>query len=177
MTPNNGNIPYFFHIIPVFRIPSIPKTDQYLGSMEQKWIPNTDLICRYAVCSIHLQLNDPNIEINPCCVSKILKMTSMDLGNQCFKTCSWIPLTMVKPLLLNSALLEIRIPAQLLIVHMQVHYWKKNSKYTYCLRNPLTFADSAYFLWNLLTVAESRTTCYIWNPQQNKSADKIYVTG
>ena len=122
MTPNNGYIPYLFHIIPVFRIPSIPNTDQYLGSMEQKWIPNTDLICRYAVCSIHSQLNDPNIEVNPCCVSKILKMTSMDLGNQCFKTCSWIPLTMVKPLLLNSALLEIRIPAQLLIVHMQVHY-------------------------------------------------------
>ena len=37
-------------------------------------------------------------------------MTSTDLGNQCFKTCSWIPLTMVKFLLLNSALLEIRVP-------------------------------------------------------------------
>ena len=36
-------------------------------------------------------------------------MTSTDLGNQCFKTCSWIP--KVKSLLLNSALLEIRIPA------------------------------------------------------------------
>ena len=37
-------------------------------------------------------------------------MTSTDLGNQCFKTCSWIPLTMVKFLLLHSALLEIRVP-------------------------------------------------------------------
>ena len=39
-------------------------------------------------------------------------MTSTDLGNRCFKTCSWISLTiMVKSLLLNSAMLEIRIPA------------------------------------------------------------------
>ena len=38
-------------------------------------------------------------------------MTSTDLGNQCFKTCSWIPLIMVKSLLLNSILLDIRIPA------------------------------------------------------------------
>ena len=38
-------------------------------------------------------------------------MTSTDLGNQCFKTCSWMPLTMVKSWLLNSALLVIRIPA------------------------------------------------------------------
>ena len=38
-------------------------------------------------------------------------MRSTDLGNQCFKTCSWIPLAMFKSLLLNSALLEIRIPA------------------------------------------------------------------
>ena len=58
----------------------------------------------------------PNIEIVRCCVSKILKMTSTDLDNQCFKNCSWIPLTMDKSLFLNSALLEIRIPAQLLIV-------------------------------------------------------------
>ena len=36
-------------------------------------------------------------------------MTSTDLGNQCIKTCSWIPLTkFLKSLLLNSALLEIR---------------------------------------------------------------------
>ena len=64
----------------------------------------------------------PNIEIVRCCVSKILKDDITDLSNQCFKTCSWIPLAMVKSLLLNSASLEIRIPAQLLIVHMQVQY-------------------------------------------------------
>ena len=56
-------------------------------------------------------------------------MTSTDLGNQCFKTCSWIPLTMVKSLLLNSALLEIKIPAF-------------NCSYTFSvlnkIRNPLT---------------------------------------
>ena len=47
-------------------------------------------------------------------------MTSTDLGNQGFETCSWIPLTMVKSLLLNSALLEIRIPDLAFNVLMQV---------------------------------------------------------
>ena len=70
-------------------------------------------------------------------------MTSTDLGNQCFKTCSWILLTMVKSLLLNSALLEIRIPAHLLIVQMQVQYWTKFGIHLVCwihlhLRTPLT---------------------------------------
>ena len=36
MTPNNGYIPYLFHVIPVLGIPLIPNTDQFLGSMEQK---------------------------------------------------------------------------------------------------------------------------------------------
>ena len=107
-------------------------------------------------------------------------MTSTDLGNQCFKTCSLIPMTRVKTLLLNSALLEIRIPAQLLIVHMQVQIWTKFGIHLQFLRNLLTFADSTYFLRNPLTVAESRTTsytCLLRNAQQNKCADKIYVTG
>ena len=34
-----------------------------------------------------------------------------EIVNQCFKICSWIPLTIVKFLLLNSALLKIIIPA------------------------------------------------------------------
>ena len=67
-------------------------------------------------------------------------MTSTSLGNQCFKTCSWIPLTMIKSLLLNSALQEKKIPAQFLIVHMQVQM----NPLTVCviqfhLRIPLTF--------------------------------------
>ena len=40
--------------------------------------------------------------------------------------------------------------------------------------------DSTYILLNPHTVAESRTTSYIYllrHPQQNKCADKIYVTG
>ena len=44
----------------------------------------------------------------------------------------------------------------------------------------LHFADSNYILRNPLTVAESKTTsciCLLQNPQQNKCADKIYVTG
>ena len=65
----------------------------------------------------------PNIENVWCCFSKNLTDDiHTDLGNQYFKTCSWIPLTLVNPLLLNSTLLEIRIPGQRLIVHMQVHY-------------------------------------------------------
>ena len=106
-------------------------------------------------------------------------MTSTGLGNQCLKTCSWIPPTRFKSLLLNSALLEIKIPAQLLIVHMQVHYWT-NSESTNSSWNPLIFADSAYILRNPLTVAESRTTSYICllrNPHQSKCADKINVAG
>ena len=38
-------------------------------------------------------------------------MTTTDLGNQFFKTCSRIPLTTVKSFSLNSALLDIRRPA------------------------------------------------------------------
>ena len=46
--------------------------------------------------------------------------------------------------------------------------------------DPLTFADSTYIIGNPLSVAESKTTsyiCFLRNPQQNKCADKIYVTG
>ena len=62
-------------------------------------------------------------------------MTSTDLGNHCLKTCSWIPLTMVKSLLLNSALLEIRVPAQILCVHMQVQYWTKFGIHLQCAKS------------------------------------------
>ena len=64
-----------------------------------------------AICCVLYFSMTPNFEIIRCCVYKILKVTSSDLGNQCFETCSWTPLTMVKSLLSNSALLEIRIPA------------------------------------------------------------------
>ena len=71
----------------------------------------------------------------------------------------------------------------------------KTRESTYNLRNPPTnfagsiyicgfhlhlhFADSTYILRNPVSVAESRTTSYIclWNPQQNKFADKYYLTG
>ena len=81
----------------------------------------------------------PNEEIFRCFLSKILKDDiSTDLGNQCFKTSSCILLTMVNSLLLNSALLEIRTPTLLLIVHMQVHYWTKIGIHL-ILPTPLTF--------------------------------------
>ena len=81
----------------------------------------------------------PDKEVFRCCLSKIPKDDiSTDLGNQCFKTSSWILLTMVNSLLLNSALLEIRTPTQLSIVHMQVHYWTKIGIHLN-LRTPLTF--------------------------------------
>ena len=59
-------------------------------------------------------------------------MISSDFGNQCLKTCSWIPLIMVKSLLLNSALLEIRIPA----LAFNSSYASLVLKKT---RNPVTF--------------------------------------
>ena len=87
---------------------------------------------------------------------KYWKMTSTDLGNQCFRTCSWIPLTMVKILLFNSALLEIRKPAQLLIVHMQVRYWTKFGTH-------LQFAESIYICGFRLNFGESTYSCGIQN--------------
>ena len=105
-------------------------------------------------------------------------MTSTDLVNKCFEICSWIPLTMVKSLPLNSALLLTKNPA--LAFNCSYASSEKNSESSYSLRNPLTFADSFYILWNPITVTESITTSYIRllrNPQCNKCADKIYVTG
>ena len=64
-----------------------------------------------AICCVLYFSVTPNFEIIRCCVYKILKVTSSDLGNQCFETCSWTPLTMVKSFLSNSTLLEITIPA------------------------------------------------------------------
>ena len=99
----------------------------------------------------------PNIEIIRCCVSKILKDDIHSLGNQCFKTCSWIPLTMVESLLLNSALRETRVPALVF-----------NCSYASSVLNRN---------WNPLTVCAIRlhlrialTSCGIhlqlWNPKQ-----------
>ena len=85
---------------------------------------------------------------------KYKKMTSADLGIQSLKICAWIPLTMVKSLLLKSALLEIKIPAQLLIVHMQVQYWTKFGIH-------LQFAESTYICGFRLQFAESIYSCGI----------------
>ena len=46
MTPNKEFIPHLFQFIPVFGIPSIPNTEQYLGSMEsQKLTYHGDMLC------------------------------------------------------------------------------------------------------------------------------------
>ena len=48
------------------------------------------------------------------------------------------------------------------------------------LRIQLKICGFHLHFWNPLTVAESRTTsynCLLRNPQQNKCADKVYVTG
>ena len=79
------------------------------------------------------------------------KVTSTDLVNKCFEICSWIPLTMVRFLPLNSALLWTRIAA----IAFKCSYtsWIINkilNPLTVCgirlhLRIPLTnFADSAH---------------------------------
>ena len=67
-------------------------------------------------------------------------MTSADLVNQCFKTCSSIQLTMIKSSLLNSALLRIRILALAF-----------NSSYASSVmiktRNPLTLCGIRWQFW------------------------------
>ena len=88
-------------------------------------------------------------------------MTSIDLVNQCFKVWSWIPLTMVKSLLLNSASAY------------------ANSVINKFLNSSTVCGFRLQILRISLTVAESRTTSYICllrNPQQIKCAHKIYVT-
>ena len=85
-------------------------------------------------------------------------MTSINLGNQCFKTCSWIPLTIVKFLLSNSALLETRIQAQPLTVLLQVQYWTK-------MGIRLQFAESTYIRGFRLHFTESTYKCGIQNNQ------------
>ena len=117
----------------------------------------------------------PIIEIVRCCVSKILKMTSTDLCNQCFKTCLWIPLTMVKSLLLNSALREIKIPAQLSIFHIQVQYWLKFGIH-------LQFAESTYicgFHLQLVNQLATIACCGIRNKTNvpTKLTLQVYVCG
>ena len=95
--------------------------------------------------------NSPN-EFIRCCdyktmipktAGKYKSVTSIDLVNQCLKICSWIPLTMVKSLLLDSASAYSSVVI------------KKFSEILYSLRNPLTFADSTYILRNPLTFADS----------------------
>ena len=85
-------------------------------------------------------------------------MTSIDLVNQCFKICSWIPLTNVKSLLLNSASayassvinkflnfftvcgirLHLRIPLTFCGVHLQLRNLQKLAIFASCgIRNKL----------------------------------------
>ena len=66
---------------------------------------------------------------------QILRMKSTDLVNRCFKISSWITLTRIKPLLLNSSLQKRRVPALAFICSYASSVKRKT-------RNPLTFADS-----------------------------------
>ena len=64
MTPNNRYTPYLFHIIPVFGIPSIPNTDQYLGSMESQILTYfDDLLCVGFLFTLNLMT--PNNRYTP----------------------------------------------------------------------------------------------------------------
>ena len=82
-------------------------------------------------------------------------MTSIDLIDQCFKICTWIPLTMVKPLLLNIASayassvihkfykfcgfhLNLRIPLTFCGIHLQLRNPKQLAILAFCeIRNKL----------------------------------------
>ena len=96
---------------------------------------------------------------------QIQSVTYIDLSFQCFKICSWIPLTMVKSLLLNSASAYANSK-----INKFLNYFTVCGFRIQILRIPLTFDDSTSILRNLFTVAESRTTSYICllpNPQKN----------
>ena len=102
-------------------------------------------------------------------------MTTIDLVNQCFKICSWIPLTIVKSLRLNS----ISANASSVKKIKFLKSFKVCGFHLQILRVPLTFADSTYISRNRFTVAEFKTTshiCLLRNQQQVKCADKVYVT-
>ena len=87
-------------------------------------------------------------------------MTSTELVKQCFQICLWIPLTIVKSLLLISSLLKIRIPALTFNCSYATSVINK-------IQDPLTFCGFHLHLRFPLTFAEKMT---------NKCADKIYVT-
>ena len=127
-----------------------------------------------------------NIEIIRCCISKtkipkkclmvyVSQILRDDIHLFCtpiFKICSWMPLTMVKSLLLNSSLLKIRIPALDFICLYASSVINK-------VRNPITVCGFHLPLRIPLTVAEPRTTsyiCFFRNLRRNKCADKIYAT-
>ena len=105
-------------------------------------------------------------------------MLSTDLGNQCFKICSWFQLTIVKSLLLNSAMLEIRIPAVAFNCSYATLLLSK-------IRNPLSVCGIQFNLRIPPTFCAIQLQ--LRNPKQlaifvccgihdNKCADKIYVT-
>ena len=87
-------------------------------------------------------------------------MTSTELVKQCFQICLWIPLTIVKSLLLISSLLKIRIPALTFNCSYATSVINK-------IQDPLTVCGFHLHLRFPLTFAEKMT---------NKCADKIYVT-
>ena len=84
-------------------------------------------------------------------------MTSTDLVNQCFKVCSWNPLTMVKSLLLNSSLLKIRIPALAFNCSYASPVINK-------IRNPLTVCGFHLHLRIPPTFCEIHLQ--LWSPEQ-----------
>ena len=75
-------------------------------------------------------------------------MTSIDLVKQCFKICSWIPLTMVKSLLLNSASAYASSIINKFLNSFTVCGFRLQS-----LRTPLTFCGIHLHLWNLEQLA------------------------
>ena len=103
----------------------------------------------------------PNIEFIRCCVYEILKDDIHDLINQCFKTCLWIPLTIVKSLLLNSALLEIKNPALAFNYSYAISVLNTIWNSLKCRGTRLKLRTPFNILRNSLTIAIFKTTSYI----------------
>ena len=95
-------------------------------------------------------------------------MVSTDLVYQRYEICSWILLTLIKSLLLNSALTKTRIPA----LAFNCPYAHSVSKE---VRSTLTTCGCHLHLRNPLRVEESGAIIYIRllrNPRHNNFADK-----
>ena len=138
MTPNNGYIPYLFHIIPIFGISSIPNTDQYLESMESQILTYFGDV----LCVVFPYTLNPMTTITAFIRRYASKISIWDWRNPKY----W-PNLSICFMLFHTAFY---------VVHVQVQYWTKFGIH-------LQFAESTYICGFRLHFAESTYSCGIQN--------------